>query len=372
MPEHVAPPSAIPQNGTARSKQILAIANDPAIRFGFDLSKALFPYLNHHRIFGRALLSAGLYFEFALTSGKDIFNTTRLCLESVTLQQPLLLPDDPTAIRTTQVVLTPEETGAMAFQVYSVSDHPDNKPAWISHAFGRLRLAEELEPDKVDLATLRQRCPEEVTVENYYAQLGQWSLTYRLTDDGADDSLHYQILKSLWRGSGEAIGRIHLPPSLFTEAEGLALHPLLLEGGIQVAQATFAAANLANGETYLPIGVDRLHLFRAVIGDVWAYARLDAENQEMVKAEVLLFDEQGSIAKLEGLTFKRTTRETLYRPLALGPQKTGRAQEAKLSEQLAQANPAQQQSLLKDYVHGQTRQVLGLRSTQSLSTPCTA
>jgi len=363
-------------NEQPRAKQKLALANDPAIRFGFDLSKALFPYLNHHRIFGRALLSAGLYFEFALTCGKDIFSTYRLCLENVTLQQPLRLPDEPTAIRTTQVVLTPEKNGAMDFQVYSVSDRPDSEPTWISHAFGRLCHAEELEPDKVrslsnekaDLQSLRQRCPAEVVVENYYAQVAQWRLTYRITDDGADENPHYQVLKSLWRGSGEALGQVHLPPSLFNEAEGLALHPLLLEGGIQVAQATFAAAHLSHDETYLPVGVGRLHLFRSVIGDVWAYARLDVEDQAMVKAEVLLLDEQGLIARMEGLSFKRTTREALFRPVVVGIQTTERAQQVGLSEQLAQASPARRQSLLKDYVHGQVRNVLGVRPTQSLST----
>ena len=165
------------QNGglpQPHAKQKLVIANDPAIRFGFDLSQSLFPYLNHHRIFGRALLSAGAYFEFALTSGRDIFNSTRLCLENVMLQQPLLLPEEPAALRTIQVVLTPDEPGTMSYQTLSLSENSADA-AWIAHASGRLRLrdATELErllnlpKDEIDITILRQHCPEELSVETH-------------------------------------------------------------------------------------------------------------------------------------------------------------------------------------------------------------
>jgi acyl transferase domain-containing protein/7-keto-8-aminopelargonate synthetase-like enzyme len=357
-----------------RAKQKLAVANDPAIRFGFDLSPVLFPYLNHHRIFGRALLSAGLYFEFVLTCGRELLNSRRLSLENVTLQQSLQLPEEPTALRTMQVVLAPEDSDVLACQVLSVAENSAGETAWISHASGRLRLAEEEAAERllslsqagIDLATLRQRCPEEIAVEAYYAQVSAWNLTYRLTEDGMDEALHYQLLQSLWRGTGVALGLVHLPPTLYNEAEALALHPLLLDGGIQVAQATFASALCANNETYLPVGLNRLHLFRSVVGDVWAYARLEEETPTLIKTEVVLLDEQGLIAQLEGLTFQRTTREALLRPAVIGSPTT-RASQGKLLAQLTQTSLDQQQTLLQEYVQNQVRRVLGLRATEALS-----
>lgn len=365
-------PSSV--SSSPRAKQKLAVANDPAIRFGFDLSQSLFPYLGQHRIFGRALLSAGVYFEFALTSGRDILNSPRLCLENVTLQQPLLLPEDPAALRTIQVVLSPDETGAITFQTLSVAESSAGG-AWISHASGRLRAFEATEPeqllnlpkDHVDIAALRQRCPEELAVEDYYARVGAWQISYRQVEDGNGDGLDYQVLKSLSLGAGAAIGEVHLPVALHTEAEGFAVHPLLIEGGIQVAQATFASASLNQNETYLPVGLDRLRLFRPVISDVWAYARLEAETPALIKSEVLLLDEAGLVAHLEGLTFQRTTRQALLRPAVTQAPSSGPAAPVKMMEQLAQASGPQRQALLQEYVQDQVRRVLGLRPTESLS-----
>jgi acyl transferase domain-containing protein/7-keto-8-aminopelargonate synthetase-like enzyme len=357
-----------------RAKQRLAVANDPAIRFSFDLSQSLFPYLGEHRFFGRALLSAGVFFEFALTSGRDIFNSSRLCLENVALQQPLQLPEDPAALRTIQLVLSPDETGAIAFQTYSFAEG-SAEAAWISHASGRLRALIATEPEQlpdlpknqIDIATLHQRCPEELPVAAFYALARAWQLSYRQVEDGQRDGLDYQVLTRLSVGAGAAIGEVHLPTVLHTEAEGFALHPLLIEGGIQVAQATFASATLNQNETYLPVGLDRLRLFRPVIGDVWAYARLETQTTDLIKSEVLLLDEEGLVAYLEGLTFQRTTRQALLRPSVTLASSAGPATPVKLMDQLVQVSDSQRQALLQEYVKNQVRRVLGLRPSESLS-----
>ncbi len=88
------------QNERAPSRQRVVLANDPAVRFAFDVSQSLPAYLKHHRIFGKAILPAGIYIEFALMAGKDIFNTDQLYLENVMLEQALVLPDDPDIMRT--------------------------------------------------------------------------------------------------------------------------------------------------------------------------------------------------------------------------------------------------------------------------------
>ncbi len=402
-------------NQRTPGRQRLALANDPSLRFSFEVGQELPPYLKHHRIFGKPILAAGFYLESALGTGKDCFNSEHLCLQNVTLEQALVLPEIPTETLTMQIVLTPGESEENTVQIFSLSASQSLRdasqsanPIWVRHATGQLRVVNNVrsnasettaDDQTVDLATLRQQCPESVAVDSFYSQMAARQIVYRMPQVGAGlvpapetatytlnqvETLRevegYQVLQELWRGEGCALGRAQLDPKLASEAELYGLHSLLIESSIQVALATLSATQPA--QTYLPVSLEQLTLYRGGAMMLWAYATLrsSATETDLVSADLLLFDEAGIVARLTGLVLKRTTPQVLFRPAQRGEQchpeerRTSTAKPAQVGatlrgclEQLAQTPRAQQPAVMSAFVQKQVRQVLGLRSGQSLS-----
>lgn len=349
-------------------RQRLAIANDPSLRVSFEVGQELPPFLKHHRIFGKPILAAGFYFEGAVGTARGFLNSDRLCLQNVTLEQALVLPANPPETLTMQVVLTPGENQENTVQIYSLIASQSATPTWLRHATGQLRVINTAVDQTVDLATLRQQCSEPVALDSFYAQMADRQIVYRMpeAEAQAEQSATYQVLQALWRGEGCALGQVQLDPRLASEAELYGLHSLLIEGGIQTALATLPVTQPA--QTYLPVSLEQLVLYRNGAMSLWAYAALRplAAETDIMSADLILFDKAGVVARLTGLVLKRTTPEALFRQVQHGEQNVAKPVQAGLLEQLAHTPGAQQPAVLSAFVQKQVRQVLGLRSGQPL------
>lgn len=345
-----------------RLAQRLAVANDPAIRFAFDLGQEQPGYFKHHRIFGRAVAPAGLYIESTASLAGQMLGAERLRVENLSLEQALLLPEDTQNSATVQVTLTPgEEANATHFQLYSVA--ADDGGGWVRHASALVYPTEE-RGQAVNLADLRGVCSQPVDVAGFYAQCRSAGIGYG--SGGGGDDPTFETLTGLWRGENATLGHICLHPALHPEARLYQPHALLIEGGIQTAMAAFPTP--MQGETYLPIGVERFFIAQAEVTELWAYAVLrSADTQaETVSVDLLLFDEAGTIMDLTGLVFKRSTPESLFRAARRGAQSSPTGGGGKLAEKLAQADASRQRELVGRFVEEQARAVLGLRGGEKL------
>ena len=344
-------------------------------RISYEIGQHLQLYLKHHRVFGRAVISTGFFLESALSLGREILNVDQIRLENCLLEQALCLPDTPGATITLQAVLLTAEESQHEMHLYSLADATTPLPAWTRHVRSAVRSIEAAGIPVVPLATLRRQCPVEMSVAEFYAQAGARQLTYRATEaaDPTDDphaaDPTYQVLQELRRGEGCALGRLQLVAVLAAEAELYGLHSTLIEGGIQVAQATFPA--VLEGRTYLPVSVAQLSLYRTAGTGLWAYASLHTPAAELampdalVTVDVTLLDAAGVVAELRGVTFKQATPTTLFR--SVPQQSTTRPAQVKLLEQLARRPADQQLALLTAFIEKQVRQVLGVRASQTLA-----
>lgn len=361
-----------PLNGALRQP----LDGDTMRRISYEIGQQLPAYLKHHRVFGRAVLSTGFFLESAIVTGREILNVDQLCLENCLLEQALCLPDDLEATVTMQAVLRTVEENQHEVQLYSLADASTALPAWTRHASSSLRIIEGVTAPAITLAVLRSRCSVETPVAEFYAQASARQIAYRTPEvSDCEEAQHaadptYQVLQELRRGEGCALGRLQLVAALAAEAELYGLHSILLEGGIQVAQATFPA--VLDGQTYLPVSVAQLSLYRTAGTGLWAYASLQSSAAELaapdalVNVDVTLLDGAGVIAELRGVTFKRATSATLFRPAPRGAQNTVRPAQVRLLEQLLQQPDAQRQGLLTAFIEKQVRQVLGVRASQAL------
>ena len=117
------------------------------------------------------------------------------------------------------------------------------------------------------------------------------------------------MIRQLWRGEAQAFGEVALTAETAVDASLYRMHPLLLDGCLQVT----AAALPAEGDDvlYLPIGIDRFTLFRPPGVRCWSHVTVTSAA-ETCRADVRVFDDEGAtVAELRGIQFKRARRNAL-------------------------------------------------------------
>ena len=280
------------------------------ILFTSQLSISSPAYLAEHRVFGQAILPATAYLEMALAAGAYVLSG-KVVVEELLISQAMKLHDKPLTV---QFLLTPFETGYW-FEIFSQT--PPDSESWTRHAKGQVVSADVLEGSppvsNADLATLQARCGSKVPLSEYYQQFAKQGIEY---------GPQFRALEALFRGDGEALGRIRLPDSLSNHE--YQLHPVLLDACLQVVAA---AIPRASQQSYLPVGIERLTLYGPFNSNrcLWSHAGLrvtsDSTTPEPAEgsaqgmaltADLQLFSKEGQLyGQMEGLQLKRATRQAV-------------------------------------------------------------
>ncbi|RKG92067.1 type I polyketide synthase [Corallococcus terminator] len=271
-----------------------------AIQFESTLHANAPAYLAEHVVHESIVLPGAAYLEMVLSAGSAVFGSESFALEDVVLQQAMLLsPEEP---RTLQTVLVPEEDArAFTFRISSIGPEEDDaeQPAWTLHVSGRL-VARPVVPATPNLEVPDRRIPGGQKVGDFYTRMDARSIHYGPS---------FQAVEELWGREGEALGRIRLPEHIAREAGDYLLHPVLLDAALQV---TYGA--LSTG-TYMPVSIERFTVDATPGTEVWSRARLHAgarEGAETFTVDLDFFTSDGrSLARVEGMLFKRATPEAL-------------------------------------------------------------
>lgn len=279
----------------------LQLAGSTEIRFEAHISQQVPGFLEHHRIYDAVILPATAYMEIALSAGAAVLKSSHLRLETVAIQQALMLAEDDR--KTLQVVLKPEGDG-YSFQIFSLSSEEDDGATWVVHASGVVKPGTSATPE------ISLEMPQGATIAatDYYQGL---------RDRGFDYGPKFQAIQQLWKRAGGALGRVQLPESLAADISHYQLHPVLLDACFQVLGTSFP--DDAQQDVYLPVGVEQLQMYRNPTGSVWSQVQqlqVKDGNQQHLRADLCLFDEAGAIvAQLQGLSFRRVTRKAFARAM---------------------------------------------------------
>ena len=234
------------------------------------------------------------YLEAGLAASGKAWDGTAGVLEQVEFREPLLLPEED--ICTLQTILSPNGSDASSWRVYS-----RNGAGWTLHAQGSARPANGAAAGISDsLAALRGRCIEAVSVPDVYEGCAERGIDYGPSFCG---------LAELYRGRGEALGRVRLTDELRGE-RGYILHPALLDACLQVCGGVVAAAG-GEGTAYLPWGVERLAVYGPATESLWCWARLRpaaAEATPTFDIEIRDDSDKGVVAVVTGLSLRRAER----------------------------------------------------------------
>ncbi|MFB2976226.1 SDR family NAD(P)-dependent oxidoreductase [Microseira sp. BLCC-F43] len=277
---------------------------DRQIRFECLLSPSQPSYLKDHCIFSQPILPAAAYLEMILAAGSNLLKSDNFTLEDIQIEEALILDE----IKTIQVILNPEKTQAYSFEIFSSDfNYNHSEPIWTLHVQGKLRAGGQNAPrETTELKNIQSNYNQEISVQKFYQTLKKLGIDY---------GSNYQAVQKLWCSTGKALGQVQLPETLVSEARKYQLHPVLLDASLQVLAAALGETDAQ--ETYLPVAIKRLKMYRTSSTGLWSRVEIKANREERVQTltgEVHLFSDEGQlIATVEGLTVKRVTAQALAR-----------------------------------------------------------
>ncbi|OQX27418.1 MAG: hypothetical protein BWK80_05375 [Desulfobacteraceae bacterium IS3] len=244
-------------------------------------------FLDHHRIYGKAVVPAAAFLEIALAAGKSVFDSDQLALENVVIHQAMLLSEDKSS--TIQTILKADGNERYSFEIFSRS--PDE--AWILHVNGLIfkeKSAEFLPP-----------------IPEYGKELSVAELYRNFEDSGIHYGADFRGIISISKGNEEIFGKIGLPEKLLSESGKYLLHPVIADSCFQLAGGLlFQEKSLR-----VQVGVKRLSLYAKPPGSVRCLIRKESSDDTV---SLLMFDENGKVfAKASGLASKRVSRESLLK-----------------------------------------------------------
>ena len=269
-----------------------------------EISVADIPWLADHRIHGLALFPAAGFLELALAATRHALKEDAVRLENVSLLDRLALPEEGAVI--VQVVVSPGPDGHHIVDIYSAEPAAgvDQPPAglndWRRHASATAVRAEPTEGDAVT-PPLNEPELQEQDVAAYYA---------RLEDRGATYGPAFRGITRIATGGGSLLGRVELPATDAASATEMHIHPALLDGCLQLA-----GVGLPWDDICVPVGLDRFQVYRRGVAAAECFVSVEPVRADATgfRADLILFDKDGTIGELRGFEFRRVTRAALER-----------------------------------------------------------
>ncbi len=265
------------------------------------------------RLQGIALVPAAIFVEMVLGAAAALLPPGGRVFEDLVLRDALLLEDD--AEVTLQLILTPGPAGAASFEIWSRASRPGSEPSGgILRASGRVRAADadrDLTGDGPSLEALKASAGTTCDGAACYAQI---------QGRGLEVGPAMRAIEHVWRGEGEALGRLRLPDAAAADPGAHGLHPALLDAAFELL------ASLAHnpetppieGEALLPTGLERLvfHAAGPSSGAAsWCHATVHPPSADAgFSGDLRLLDAEGRLlAEVRGLCLDVPDRQAARR-----------------------------------------------------------
>ena len=294
------------------------------VQFETEMDASDPAWLNDHRVYGQVIMPGALYGTMAVAavvanaSGQKSGSPGRsLTVDDLQLHSPMVFSESepetddergPEGRRVQLVLDDAEPDGGARFEIYSRGPEDDG---WTLHAEGRASslTARPEAADPVDVDALKSSLESKDISEFYRTR----------ADAGIHLGTPFRSLRALWAGDGEALGELALAET--ADADGLQVHPLLLDGCFQVMAEARSAAVGDDGVAYLPFGWERLWLTGPLPEQMVCHARLrddfeaepeEGRAREILTGDLVFCDQSGAvIGGLSGYSVKRATRAAL-------------------------------------------------------------
>lgn len=261
----------------------------PARQFQARWSADRQPWLADHRVHGALCLPlAAALIAFSEGGAKALGE--RAAVTDLTYARACLWDDDEERLLHTEIAAD----GSASLSSF-VED-------WVEHLTATVRPGTDLPSG--DLAAIRARCPDPVEPARFYAVAVGIGLNY---------GPGFRAVRELWLGDGAALGRIRLGE--IAEA-GAALHPALLDACLHLFPALSGRhrrfEGAAEGDTFLPISVERFVVSGPAPPEVWSHCALrpgeDPSSGRFTLDVHVMAPDGTTVARIDGLTVRQIPR----------------------------------------------------------------
>ena len=257
-------------------------------------------WLVDHRIFGRLLVPAAAVLETLAAAANTVLGLPQMQLTGFVMHRPLILPELGEGQARWQVVVKNIEDGRVELEWHeAICEANGDVSAWhpiasaVAEAAAESTLAKR--PAMSDSITANS-----VTSEAVYAEF---------EDLGAEFGSAFRCLRKIERGKSFARAWLELPEDLEQIATQHALHPVLIDAGLQLCALAAASRldRLLPESLFLPLGADRIVIHPVADRRLRGFARArEATSDATLVADVWLETAEGKPAVLiEGMRFAR-------------------------------------------------------------------
>nr|WP_241268971.1 type I polyketide synthase [Streptomyces chrestomyceticus] len=236
------------------------------------LSVRTHPWLADHAVGGVVLLPGTGFVELAVCAGDQAGCGV---LEELTLQAPLVFPEDGAAVQVQVVLAGPDAEGRRAVEVFSRSDVAGQSQGWTQHASGVLAPVGPAAAAEDDFAVWPPRDATTVDVSNLYQSAAEGPYGYGPA---------FQGLRAAWRRGEDVFAEVALPEEVAQDAAAFGLHPALLDAVLQAAFLMGDAEKSATEEVRLPFAWTGVELHASGASVLRARLRRDAQGTLTVTA----------------------------------------------------------------------------------------
>ena len=279
-------------------------------------------WMRDHLVYERVVAPGGLYGAMAVSAALAERSPTArddwVAVDDMQMHHALIFDEESVedgaggAGRKLQLVLDgASEAAASRFEIFS---RGAAEQAWTLHAEGVLSSVGPTAGDRhpLDLDDLKAELdPQDIAA------------FYRMRS-AADIYLgpSYHTLRAVWAREGEALGELVLADSV--DANGIEMHPLLVDGCFQVLSVARHLTGLEQGAVYMPFGWERLWVTGPMPERIVCHAVVRGRATgngsypastgppEVVTGDVRFYSPDGiPIGGLTGFTVKRATRSAL-------------------------------------------------------------
>ena len=283
------------------------------VLFETEMSEDDPAWLDDHRVYGRVIAPGALYGAMAAAAASPD-GEGPVVVEDLQLRTALVLPEgdeeggaSPTSRNVQVVVDGGGADEARRVEVYSKGVEDEG---WTLHAEGQVAAGGAPGAgERVDVEALKAGLAEEDPAAFYRAR----------SEANIQLGPQFRTIQRVWCGEGEAVGEVALPSGI--DGGGLGVHPVLLDGFLQVMGAARTLSGLEEGDTYLPFAWDRFWVAGRLPERVICHARMRESDRgeasaeaprETLSGDLRLYTPEGvEIGGLEGYAAKRATRAAL-------------------------------------------------------------
>ncbi len=235
-------------------------------------------FLKDHRVENFSIFPAAAFVEMAIEAGVQLFDGRPFVIEDFEIRKPLILPDPPSAL----ALELAYDPGGRTFTIQSRLEHG---VAWSVHVVGSLR-GERTDSAFASSAWtgVQSASLHPVEINGFYNHLSDLGLRY---------GEEFRPIRELAAAGGRSAGKVSLSERVAPRAGEYRLHPVLLDGALQIFSAGAATVEGRRTRLKLPVRFDRILFLQSPGAASLVEAGVQQCGDEFVVGRIQLYDEAG-------------------------------------------------------------------------------